>query len=124
MTPGDMGPGMAVQQHDRRAGAAVAYAQRRRADIDVVQGEAVEHDHCVTRPARGESRWVRYLIQAVTRMAATASPRTAWISSPGPRCDHRVGIRGVSGCNVVRLTTCSSFAARSGSFCTRVRTWM
>ena len=41
--PGRVRAGMAVQQHERRAGAAVAHAQLRIADVDPLEREAFEH---------------------------------------------------------------------------------
>ncbi len=44
--------------------------------------------------------------------------------SPGPRWDQSVGMRGVSGCSVVRFTTRSSLTGSVGSFCGAVVTWI
>ena len=100
--PGGVRARVAVQQEDRRAGAAVAHAQRRLADVDVLEREALE-EHA-PRHTRARAR-------------ASAGPRdgnrTGSAVGPGGRRPARVA-RAARLTSRVRVSAADGCAARPG----------
>jgi hypothetical protein len=81
--PGCVRPRVAVEQHHRLAVAAVPYAQRHLADVDMLEREAFEHEllRPARRPREGRGRPLpptRCRIYPGSRPRAHVDDRLAW----------------------------------------------